>query len=149
MTKQTTSMRAEVLDVVGDRELTEEVMAFYRDYLIPELVCGPPGYPDRPNESWLWGEDRDVLGVRDEHDHGRLIGVWALKEHGIYFPCVDVEWGGEPGLVAIFRALAELSIERHGEQLFASTSNQMIIEWATKMELPELVVLENRLEWKP
>lgn len=145
----TTSMHAEPLDVADDRELLAEVVEFYRDYLVPELVCGPRGYPDRPSESWLWAEGRDVLGVRDEYDDGRLIGMWVVKERGIYFPCIDVEWGGEPGLVAIFRALTELSVERHGEAMSASTSNQLILRWASQMGMPELAVLENRLEWQP
>jgi len=149
MTEQT-ELTAEVLDVATDPELMAEVVRFYRDYLVPELICSDRGYSPWPHEGWLGGEGRDVLGVRhpDPEEHGRLIGVWVLKEHGIFFPCVDVEYGGEEGLVAIFRALTELSAERHGEAMFASTTNQRVLDWAARMGMPELVVLENRLEWR-
>ena len=146
MTEQT--LHAEVLDVATDPELMAEVVRFYRDYLVPELICSPTGYSPWPHEGWLGAEGRDVLGVRDPDD-GRLIGVWVLKEHGIYFPCIDVNYGGEEGLVAIFRALTELSAQRHGEAMFASTTNQLVLGWAAQMGMPELVVLENRLEWRP
>jgi hypothetical protein len=146
MTEQT--LHAEVLDVTADSELMTEVVGFYRDYLVPELICTSTGYSPWPHEGWLGGEGRDVLGVRDPDDSARLIGVWVVKEHGIFFPCVDVEYGGDLGLVTIFRALAELSVERHGEELFASTSNQRILDWAAQMGLPGLILMSDRLEWR-
>lgn len=124
----------EVLDVANDPELLAEVLTFYRDYLVPELVCGQPDYPDRPGEGWLCTQGREVIGVRDED--GRLIGLWVLKEDQVYFPCIDVT-DGEHELIAIFAALIDESVKQHG-QVWATTTNQAILDWAMRTGKVEL-----------
>lgn len=118
---------AEILEVATDPEVLAEVLAFYRDHLIPELVCAQPGYPDRPGESWLCAEGREVIGVRDD---GRLIGLWVLKGVQVYFPCIDVTEGRHE-VIATFAALIDKSVELHG-QVWATTGNSAILDWAMR-----------------
>lgn len=135
-------------------ELANDVKAFFDETLIPDLVCSPNA-PDRPHPSWIAADGRKLVTCRSES--GELIGCWILKNHGIYYACVDVRHGAE-GCLPILRALAYKSFEEEGNELWASTENPLIQAWATKaintpeegrpanMPLPRFN--DNRVEWK-
>ncbi len=133
-----------VLDV-QDPELLAELEALYREKLVPELVCAQPGYPDRPSGGWLQADGVSVYGARD--DDGVLVGAWAVKDSSILFPVVDVREGLK-GAVQILRALW-VECAKHHEQLVASTTNPVIMEWAAQaMPTTEpAVITDFTLEW--
>lgn len=135
-------------------DLAKEISDFFDATLIPDLVCAPTG-PDRPHPSWIAAEGRKLVTCRSEA--GKLIGCWILKDHGIFYACVDVTHGAE-GCLPILRALAYKSFEEEGNELWASTQNPLIKQWATKaimtpeegrpanMPLPSFN--GDRVEWK-
>lgn len=146
-------LKTEVITNINYK-LAKEVKDFYDATLIPELVCAPSG-PDRPHESWIAAEGRKLVTCRTKKN--QLVGCWILKNHGIYYACVDVTHGAE-GCLPILRALAYKSFEEEGNELWASTANPLIQQWATKairtpeegrpenMPLPSFS--GNRVEWK-
>lgn len=137
-----------------NRKLVEDLKAFYDNTLVPELVCAEAG-PDRPHESWMQVEDRKAI-VAFDRTH-KIIGCWFLKDHGIYYACINVEKGAS-GCIPILRALAYKSFEIEGTQMWASTANPLIKAWATQAintpeegrpeGMPQPSFNENRVEWK-
>lgn len=128
---------------------------FYDATLVPELVCAEPGLsPDRPRESWMRAPGRKaVLCWADK----KLLGCWILKEHGIYYPCVDVS-KGTAGALPILRHLAYRSFEEEGEELHAFTTNPLINAWVDHatdtpekgrpVGMPLAKPVDGRIEWR-
>ena len=135
-------------------ELFEEVLAFYDNMLVPELVCAPDS-PDRPSDGWLRSEGKAIVTCRDKA--GRLLGCWVLKNHGILYPCINITKGAE-GAMPILRALAYESFRREGQEMWATTENRIIQAWVNTatatpeegrpadMPLPRFI--NGRVEWK-
>lgn len=138
-----------------DLDLLAEVKTFYDTMLIPDLVCNPGQGPDRPHESWILSEGKALVVTRDEA--GSMMGCWVLKDHGIYYPCINI-MKGAVGALPILRDLAYASFQREGEEMWASTNNPLIQAWVNRatdtpeegrpndMPLPKF--RNGRVEWK-
>lgn len=137
-----------------DAALAREMLSFYEEMLVPEIVCSPGKQPDRPHESWLRADGRKAVICRDSE--GTLLACWVIKEHGIYYPCVNVMKGVE-GVVALLRLMSYGMFEEEGEEMWASTSNRFIHQWAKEASTPEPArpkgmpapqFMGDRIEWR-
>lgn len=118
------------------------VTEFYDKTLVPEMVCAQNGAPDRPSADWLAVEGRKIVITWNKH---QMLGCWVIKDHGIYYACVNVQKGAA-GCIPILRALAYKTFESEGTKMWASTENPLIQAWATKaINTPE----EGRPEGMP
>lgn len=135
-------------------ELADTLVIFYNEALVPELVCAPPGQTDKPNPPWLIGPDRKAVISRSAD---RIIGCWILKNSGIYYPCVRVDYG-VPGVMLVIRALIYKSFEVEGSNLHAMTTNSSITSWTNAgadtpesnrpLNMPIAKFTNGRIEWK-
>lgn len=137
----------------ADDDLLDEVLAFYRDALVPQLACSPDGTLEPwPQRSWVQSPEppRVIVAVRDET--GVLRGCWILKDLGsdgacIYYPVATID-----AIAAVFRALWDETI-RHFDYVWGDTSNPVIMAFAQKaVRVPPTpgspTVTDSRLEWR-
>lgn len=134
-------------------EIAKTLKAFYDETLIPELVCAAKG-PDRPDEGWMMADGRKAVITWDRR---KIVGCWFIKNHGIYYACVNVEKGAA-GCIPILRALAYKTFEEEGTNMWASTANPLIQAWATQAintpeegrpeGMPQPSFNGTRVEWK-
>jgi hypothetical protein len=131
-----------------DESIVDEILAFYKTTLIPQLACAPDGMNSPyPGKGWLMSSQQKKWFVICRADDV-LRGVWVVKQDGqIFYPCATIDY-----IAAIFRALWVETIQ-HFDYVWGSTENPIILEFAKKAEhVPrnsmDATVSDGRLEWR-
>lgn len=131
----------------SDEAAVDELLAFYKTTLIPQLACAPDGSASpHPQKGWLMsGESiRTPVTIRVNDE---LVGAWILRNNGIYYPCAQLEF-----IAPIFRALWDETI-KHFDYVWGDTRNPVIMAFAKKaVRIPRSpnspVVNDEKLEWR-